>query len=661
MAERLVLETDKIRATVDSATLKVEVLDKIAGYTWETAAEGPGDIGVRIGGVSHEYSFASDLERVVLHPSENKYRIVFPALNCFVGFALAPDRTDEIILTLGEAPGSGRAVPMAGSFPRNFITPVASDSYTVVPTGMGMLIPGNWSQRIRETYDSDCLEDNAVRLARYTEIFREGRPTFWWDVHDQVDMDVTKFHGGASMNMFGAKAGNSAFLCLVPRRFDWHLGVEHDPGQPTRVRHYWLPSMQQLNYDRVVHYRFCPGADYVDMAKMYRQWITAQGGFKSLAQKAEELPQLETCKGGVDTAIYFLHHDIRTKTFQVRQTFEQGIDLVRNFKERSGLTKAIVTVRGWQKLGHDHHYPSLLPPNSNCGGAPGFRKLAEAVRDMGYGFELAGDNYHDMAFDSPDFTEDALLRRPDGTYNRYNMWASGMTSILSLPWAFKFLRRNFELGKMDYPQTVGQLALAPFDYYWIGNWGGNGWEDYNRGCVMNREGYSQWVRRMLAYIREKGKVLEMEHCSEWCVPYLDRNKMWIPAMAMPNEDAAGDKQGVAIPLWALVFKDCSTTRMYGMSWEQEICYGGYPIISLPLRDDFESSGTLERLRIQTRLNKVIGFDEMLSHSFVDGNYEHERTEYASGVAVECNRRDRTFRIHGLTGLEEKMMAVPGTK
>ena len=70
---------------------------------------------------------------------------------------------------------------------------------------------------------------------------------------------------------------------------------------------------------------------------------------------------------------------------------------------------------------------------------------------------------------------------------------------------------------------------------------------------------------------------------------------------------------------------------------------------------------MERLRIQTRLNKVIAFDEMLSHSFVDGDYERERAEYASGVAVECNKRDQTFRVHGLSGLEEKMMAVPGTK
>ncbi len=660
MAEELILTTEKIEATLDVATLQISVLDKEAGFTWETPDDGPHDLGYRIGEVSHEVSFASpELERRVLRTGPTSYRVLFPQLNCFVGFALASGREDEIIVVLGEAEGGGRAVPMAGSYPRNFVTPVSADAYTVVPKGMGMLVPGDCSQVIRATYDADCLEDNSVRLQKYADIFRDGTPTFWWDIHDAVDMDVTKFGGFPPLNMFGAKAGGSAYLALIPTRFDWHLGTEHDPGEPTRLRHYWVPSMQRLGYDREVRYRFLPGAGYLELAKAYRRWIADRGGLVTLQEKAAELPQLTDGKGGVDVGMGFVSHDVRRKSYRVVRTFEEGIPLVVDFQKRTGLKKAIVTVRGWQKWGHDHHYPSLLPPNSDCGGFPGLQRLAGAVREMGYHFELAGDNYHDIAFESPDFSEDVLIKRRDGSYNRYTMWASGMTSLLALPWAYKFLRRNFELGKMDYPQTQGLLELIPFDYYWIGNWGGTGAEDYNPVCPIDRTEHHKWVIRILSYIRSKGKVLEMEHSSEWCAPYLDRVKNRPAAMGKPNQDSMGEYLGVCLPLWSLVFRDSTVTRMLNMPYERALCYGGHPSLGLPLAEDFESSGALDRLLVQTRLNEVIGFDEMVSHRFLDGSWTRERCEYASGVAVEVDCEAHTYRVEGHPAFDGKDTPVPG--
>jgi hypothetical protein len=653
------METSKLRATLDVRTLKLTVRDKVGRFTWETADDGPCDLGYRIGGVSYETSLARpELERRVLRTGSASYRVLFPQLNCFVGLALAQDREDELVITLGEADGGGRAVPMAGSYPRSFRTPVSADAYTFAPIGMGMLIPGDSKETIRTTYDADCLEPNDLRLTRYADIFRDGKPTYWWDVHDAVDMDVTKFAGWPTLNMFGAKAKKSAYLGIVPTRFDWHLGVEHDPGQPTRLRHFWVPSMQRLRYDREVRLRFLPGAGYLEAAKAYRQWIAERGGLKTLAEKAAELPQLNDTKGGVDVGIGFLAHDVRRKQYQVLRTFEEGIPLVQDFERRAGVKKAIVTVRGWQKWGHDHHYPSLLPPNADCGGFPGLQRLAQAVREMGYHFELAGDNYHDIACDSPDFSEAVLIRRADGSCNRYNMWASGMTSMLTLPWAYRFLRRNFELGKMDYPQTQGLLELIPFDYYWIGNWGGAGAEDYSPACPIDRTEHHKWVLRILSYIRSKGKVLEMEHSSEWCAPYLDRVKNRPPAMGRPNEDAVGKLIGVCLPLWSLVFRDSTVTRMLSMPWERAFLYGGHPSVGLPLREGFETSGQRDRLLLQTTLTEVIGFDEMTSHAYLNDAWTRERCEYASGVAVEVDYEARTYKVQGHPGFTGRETPVP---
>ena len=67
---------------------------------------------------------------------------------------------------------------------------------------------------------------------------------------------------------------------------------------------------------------------YVEMAKGYRQWIIDRGGFKSLEEKAEAVPQLRDSCGGVDVSIGFLKHDVRRKLYEIVHTFEEGIALV---------------------------------------------------------------------------------------------------------------------------------------------------------------------------------------------------------------------------------------------------------------------------------------------------------------------------------------------
>ncbi len=646
----LVIETAAIKAVLDVKSMKISLTDKSCGFTWETADSDPHDLGYRIGEDSFETSLSdAQWQRKVIKAGETSWRVVFPGLNIYVGFALAHGRDDEVIVVLGESPGTGRPVPMAGAYPRCFRTPVAPDACTVIPKAMGMMIPGDWPKRIRATFDADCLEDNEERMAKYADIFRDGRPTFWWDTSSSLaDANVSKFHGSGVLNMFGAVAGESAYLALVPNRWDWTLGCEHDPGEPTRIRNFWLPTMGSLGYDREVRLRVMPKAGYVEMAKAYRGWIDARGGAKTLEEKAAELPHLKDCIGGVDVGLRFLHHDLRRDLYQVNMTFEQGIAAVEDFKKRTGLSKANVTVRGWQKWGHDHHYPALLPPNVDCGGAPGFKALCDAVRGMGYHFELAGDNYHDIAYLSPDFDPKVCIKNPDGSVNHYNMWASGMTSMLAMPWAFKYLRRNFELGKLDYPQTLGLLELVGFDYYWIGNWGGLGAEDHNPELPMNRKEHNRWVGRMLSYIRGHGKVLDMEHCSEWTMPYVDRCKMRTPGIGKPNQDAEGERIGVPIPLFHLAFRDCVSIKNDGMPFERAMALGGYPRASGVLPDDFESSGALDRLKAQIGFSETVGFSALDSHEYLDPERTKERCKYASGTVVEIDLEAHTYAVDGET-------------
>ena len=151
----------------------------------------------------------------------------------------------------------------------------------------------------------------------------------------------------------------------------------------------------------------------------------------------------------------------------------------------------------------------------------------------------------------------------------------------------------------------------------------------------------------------------MEHRSEWCAPYLDRMKNRPPAAGKPNQDAQGEYRAVCIPLWALVFRDSTVIRMQNMPWEQALCFGGHPTLRLPLASDFEASGALERLRIQTKLNERIGFDELVRHEWLDTDFTRERCEYSSGVAVEADLAAHTFKIEGHPEFDGKVTSVPG--
>jgi len=68
---------------------------------------------------------------------------------------------------------------------------------------------------------------------------------------------------------------------------------------------------------------------------------------------------------------------------------------------------------------------------------------------------------------------------------------------------------------------------------------------------------------------------------------------------------------------------------------------------------------LEQLRIQTRLNEVIGFDEMRSHCYMDGLPHRERCEYASGVSVEVDTQEKRYRIEGHPGFDGEWHPSPG--
>ena len=153
--------------------------------------------------------------------------------------------------------------------------------------------------------------------------------------------------------------------------------------------------------------------------------------------------------------------------------------------------------------------------------------------------------------DSPLLDEAMLLRYANGTTNRRNYWASGLTSLICTGMALKYLRANFEVGRTDYPATRGLLETAHPESYWIGNYISS-YECYDDRHPITRGTCWDAQRRIFQYINDCGLVLSNEHPKDWAAPYFYMARTRQEREGVYGYDAEGDVLGVPVPLWSLV-------------------------------------------------------------------------------------------------------------
>ncbi|HID21121.1 MAG TPA: hypothetical protein EYP14_01790, partial [Planctomycetaceae bacterium] len=107
---------------------------------------------------------------------------------------------------------------------------------------------------------------------------------------------------GVIMPWFGLLVGKKGLLTLIETADDMRVVVEkktldHDVFVPRVV---WLPSKQGLRYARRLRYCLFDRGGYVAMAKRYRRFLIAQGRFRTLEEKAKEIPNVRKLIGAIN-------------------------------------------------------------------------------------------------------------------------------------------------------------------------------------------------------------------------------------------------------------------------------------------------------------------------------------------------------------------------
>ena len=647
--EGVTLKYKELKAKLDLATMSVDVEHR--GVKWRMSRQGSHEFVYEKDGEIHEVSLADSQEKQVRQFGDSAAEVRFEDFRLEMLISI-DEETGELVFKFTPLEEDHNFTIKGLIYPRPFEVPVKSDCYSFFPYGQGILIPGNWPYK-EELRDPIQFSDEK-RLKVFGEVM--GRPANWWDFQGG---DQAGLISHARMSCFGAVQPGSGFVGIIDTncQMDTHLHVRHTPGKPTDYWIYWRPTMGEFGYPRIIRYHFEKDGDYVSLAKYHRQYFKKLGYLKSLAEKNEENPNVERLKGAISLRTRISRKDNRNFTYEIYNTFSDVGKLVEDFKEKTGVERAILSFTGWQRYGHDQEYPNIMPPMMAAGGPKGLGDLADKLRGMGYMFGLATDNYCDITLDSPSFREEVTLKDSQGKYFRRSTWAAGVNSLICPRWSLRFLRRNFEVGRVDYPPVYGLLDTAYPDYYLLGNYVCN-WECYDPRHPLTRNENRQAISDIYQYFKDKKILLTTEHHIDWAIPYLVSVRVRVGHNMEYGVDKEGRTIGIPIPLWQLAFHDC--TYILG-SWggtPERLLYpflwGAQSAFSLTDANSVSNTEQIERAKLLAKLHEAVGWDEMASHKFYSDDYTVQESTFSSGVKVWIDPNKSQLKITGVDGISEEV-------
>ena len=404
----------------------------------------------------------------------------------------------------------------------------------------------------------------------------------------------------------------------------------------------WHGEFDRFAYPRRVSYRFASSGGYVALAKAYRAYLQRTGGFRSLKDKARERPNVNLLKGApilwgasmIPSAVTFAEE-----------------------AHAAGIRRALINANG------------KFPPAD-----------IERMKSLGY---LVGeyDNVTDI-FDGPEgFTSDSveLYAARDRMGQPYKGWQhlDGRQMYRRGTWrAVEFYPRFLDEVLGQYPFSARFLDVASTI---------DPLEDWHPGHRQSRRQELQARRKLYAEMARRGLVVGGEHGKAWCADLLDyaegpvSGPFWWempvghlkPLKSRAELTANYLKYGIGyahrIPLWELVYHDAVVSTWYwgdtsGYLYEAapeisdqkdlwNILYGTVPMFWLN-ETGYGWYRHRDRLLLSYKrtcsLHERIGFEEMLSHTFLTPDRAVQQTVFGDGTECTVNfgQTPKTILIGG---------------
>lgn len=603
----VVLENAALRVEIDPRDLATHVTVRATGQTLRMAGAQADDV-LLVRGDTRQWRSFADSSITVRKSADHQVEAQLPGASLAVRISL--DESD-VIYEIAPLRGQDGQAACDVLYPRHFLLPHSDQAYATFPLGQGSIIPATETTTFHH---------------------REG-------------------YAEACAHWIGGYTGTTGFCGIAETPDDLYQAVDNRPGQPASTFFHWLGSLGELRYARRARYHFAAGLNYVKQAKIYREHCIKVGLFRSLADKAEENPNVLTLAGApLVTALASIR---REKTFKYESNeFSEIARWIEDFRRQAKVENALVHIDGWGYWGYDSMHPDVLPPNPDCGGADGLADLAKRVKDLGYLFALH-DQYIDMYGHAPSYNEDLSIITADGLPAKVNHWAGGLCSHMCYTQIPRFLKRNlFDGVQRTYPiyhnsPSVWQIA-APTAYHLnsfcrtVECWS----DKHPMTRTQGRQHQAECLQMVRAGQSGQRCVLTVEHPCDFAIPYID--SAWSNGHFTANVRTTGGESayrcvGIPVPLWHLVFHDALHLPTPGGEQVEAILYAQVPHFRLTGRPI-----PLEELRHKKTVlafHRDAGFLEMTDHQVLSSDGNVQRCVYGGGLEISVIRSECTYEIN----------------
>jgi hypothetical protein len=483
----------------------------------------------------------------------------------------------------------------------------------------------------------------------------------------------------SSMPWFGAKKGDSSFICIIETMDDVVYGIiandVRSPEMPSAppsaiptptttlfeprisaIWPYWQSVKGTLGYARIARYIFQPRGGYVEMCKTYRKYAQETGKFVTLKQKIAANPNVEKLIGAANFEIQVVANRAREPEYQslsfalldgyhhLQTSFEQVEGIIHDLKNNLGVERAVIGIAGWGRKGYDNDRPiDQITVNEEAGGPEKLAQAIQAAKDAGF---LGGlfDNYRNLDLNSPSYDEQYISRESTGAFLPGFTSEAGHSQQICAIEAVKLFQRN-----MDYYLK----ALRPNVHY-LDTVGGRPFSEcYDPRHPLTRSQDREQKANLMRVATNAGLVLGAE----------GQPRDWSVGIAS-FYDEHPIRLGIDVPLYGLVYHECAVLfRQHGSPYNYGMDNCGYVRGPWPAkflrgllygdptswtlsnsaynawRDTFKAIND-----ILAPHHRRLAHEELLDHQIFTPDLLVQRTRFSSGVEVTVNYGEFPYKF-----------------
>ena len=356
-----------------------------------------------------------------------------------------------------------------------------------------------------------------------------------------------RFRDSCSMAMFGAVKEGSALLVTWKDPYtEVQLDYSIEPAQQLR--------MGLAMGERAQSVRLQPlgRGGYVQIAKAYRAVARERGLLKTLAEKTRENPRAAEFFGAADFKPFAYMrlapntpwHKQNQWGEQLNFTFEECADLAEHLSRDLGIDRAMLVLNGWINRGYDNRHPDILPAAPEIGGNEGLIACSRRVKALGWLFGLH-DNYQDMYRDAPSWSEEFIIKNPDGSLRKGGVWAGGPCWLICS-------RKSIELAQR--PQNIPRVKelFGPTLYFSDTIFAAGLYACFDPNHPATPADDMRYKQQLCDYLRGQFGLFGSEEGREWGVAHAD---YFEGLMSHRTRFQRPNDTDIVIPLFELVYGD----------------------------------------------------------------------------------------------------------